>query len=1009
MHRNVRLAVAALLSLNLSACSTTSSPPPPDALPDTAMDAATLDGGSVDASPTDAGLPDAMAPDAMAPDATIPDASIPDAPPCMCDDGLFCNGFETCADDGSCLEGVAPEPIDDGDVCTIPTVCNELTMAFDTELDPTNPVCGFTNDRPRVLEQDYAFVYRPGNHRPTETWPRVDTSRHYLTGHYGLVFDESAGDILNFGALVDTLNMSAARLRPNSVLEGLADATLRFTAGDGTRDVTATTFRGADEIRGPRVGQPSDIHHDRMIDGGRFMNRTYIPQVAYAGDDSYRGEVQVASMPRHIALTHTAQASSWGAMSRPSARIEFSGAALTPLSTATWLVPNRAVKLTDASGEGWVFIVYDATGSSTTLTRSADGTLSAERVASSLPAAGEISVSLVAVPTHAVSDAELDVYLQQTSPVSIEYTLLRRDGTSVGMPAPVSWDERLGAYRVNLRTLQESGAPRSANYEMETYHTWYGRHQVRVTTTGTSAIGVPMAFFGTDRVSWYITGGVAILRDSAGEPLGVPVQISKNWHERGNNWYHFYSHPTFAAASDTPMELTIASSRWGQPYAASHAQLSLIGWSTSGGHWDESALGAFGESVTYDPDKTLGRAMMDDVRPFLVQADRKWSWTGNVGGADFLRYRTEREHYWERRLARVRSTYASPGPNLTDVMYSGVSTNGAIQADIRTQLTATDDVVRVYQHFDYTFLQDVEYRRLAFFQVAADNYADNDFGNYAYGNASAVTFNGSVPAHGTTGYASDADRGIALSGDAPWVFLYNNRITGDALPERYGNVGFVVRNYEARVGTAVLTTPYINIHRTNNRHSQMAFEVGLPYDETSSWCGAPCMGRQRFIPMGSRVSFTIEYLVAPADKSVYYGASSYLRALPAASYQSPAMMQMLARDNQITVTPATGTLARTYPVEIDVADGGLAADFTMAGGLGYTPISFRGLIRHDGWKLESLADDGTWSEVDLEVEGNDFWQTSYNPTTERYTLTYSVPNSGTTRYRLRWAPMMSLP
>ena len=43
------------------------------------------------------------------------------------------------------------------------------------------------------------------------------------------------------------------------------------------------------------------------------------------------------------------------------------------------------------------------------------------------------------------------------------------------------------------------------------------------------------------------------------------------------------------------MELTLASSRWGEAYAASHAQLSLIGYGSAGGHWDESALGSFGE------------------------------------------------------------------------------------------------------------------------------------------------------------------------------------------------------------------------------------------------------------------------------------------------------------------------------------------------------------------------------------------------------------------------------
>ena len=85
------------------------------------------------------------------------------------------------------------------------------------------------------------------------------------------------------------------------------------------------------------------------------------------------------------------------------------------------------------------------------------------------------------------------------------------------------------------------------------------------------------------------------------------------------------------------MELTLASSRWGEAYAASHAQLSLIGYGSAGGHWDESALGSFGESVTYDPDVALGRSMKDDVRPFLGQGATHWNWTGRVGGADFLR------------------------------------------------------------------------------------------------------------------------------------------------------------------------------------------------------------------------------------------------------------------------------------------------------------------------------------------------------------------------------------
>ena len=68
-----------------------------------------------------------------------------------------------------------------------------------------------------------------------------------------------------------------------------------------------------------------------------------------------------------------------------------------------------------------------------------------------------------------------------------------------------------------------------------------------------------------------------------------------------------------------------------------------------------------------------------------------------------------------------------------------------------------------------------------------------------------------TPAHGTTGYASDGDRGIALPGNAPWVMLYANTRDHDALPEHFANIGFVVRAFEADLGAEKITTPHINL------------------------------------------------------------------------------------------------------------------------------------------------------------------------------------------------------
>ena len=87
--------------------------------------------------------------------------------------------------------------------------------------------------------------------------------------------------------------------------------------------------------------------------------------------------------------------------------------------------------------------------------------------------------------------------------------------------------------------------------------------------------------------------------------------------------------------------------------------------------------------------------------------------------------------------------------------------------------------------------------------------------------------------------------------------LYANTWREGDLPEHLANVGFVVRDYRAQLGGEVHTTPHINIIRTNNRSSQMAFELGLPEGVEG-----------RVVPAGSHVTATVEYLVPPADKAL---------------------------------------------------------------------------------------------------------------------------------------------
>ena len=168
----------------------------------------------------------------------------------------------------------------------------------------------------------------------------------------------------------------------------------------------------------------------------------------------------------------------------------------------------------------------------------------------------------------------------------------------------------------------------------------------------------------------------------------------------------------------------------------------------------------------------------------------------------------------------------------------------------------------------------------------------------------------------------------------------------------------------------------------------MGFELGIPYDADSP-----------VIPAGSQITATVEYLVPPSDKSAYYGESDYLVAMSADDYQSTDMMLSLAAENHLTVEASTGSLLRTHPIELQAARGELAAQFTLEGGLGYTPVTFHGLARPDGWRLERLVD-GTWEQVDQAVEGNDFWQAYDDASTGRFDLVFNVHNRGLNEYRL---------
>ena len=247
-------------------------------------------------------------------------------------------------------------------------------------------------------------------------------------------------------------------------------------------------------------------------------------------------------------------------------------------------------------------------------------------------------------------------------------------------------------------------------------------------------------------------------------------------------------------------------------------------------------------------------------------------WVGQT-----LRYRSIEEPNVLRRLGRLRSSYHDYGPNLTDVEYSGITSDGRISANI-VQMGRTDDLVRTYYHLEYTFNEDVRYDRLAFFQMAADNYGDNGFASVAWGHGGEIVGRRDIPDHEATGYADAGDRGIPLVGDSPWVMLFDNRLIDARLPEHFADLAFVVRDFEARIGDEVIETPHLSLHRTFNRWSQYGLELDSPF--VPEEVILPAVQFER--PLST---------LSPADKAVYYGESDWLRLLPPDEWRTPMMAQ----------------------------------------------------------------------------------------------------------------------
>ena len=483
------------------------------------------------------------------------------------------------------------------------------------------------------------------------------------------------------------------------------------------------------------------------------------------------------------------------------------------------------------------------------------------------------------------------------------------------------------------------------------------------------------------------------------------MQLTKNWHENAaiaeddplkswsGIWFKGYTIIEVPANSSVTYEFTMTYANWGGVYASSHAQISLAGWGGNYQQWETSSIGAFGEAFCYDPEIAHGRAFIDDIRPLNVDSmGGKYGWTSCNGGGNFLYYNVNYNASMML-FQQVRTQFKKQGPNLTEVIYTGITRDGKIKFEITANLPRTDDMARVYHTFKYTFLEDVTFDRMAFYQFGADDYNDNVWMTMAVGNddgpasfnIGSETFSGefALPLSDKEEYYGSEDKmqRIDIGGEGLW-FAYMGAQRQDHKSGPDANRALNVISYNAVLNGETYTKPSFNIRCTTN------FNIQCNLIEL---CPPAAVGNT--IEKGSTVECVLEYMNLPVTKEAYYGPSEIMQSIPEEYFNTYRAAYYYVLGGKYTAEASIGEITKAVPITVKTVDGDVAAQITVKGGISYVPLTFTNVPSYSGYRLEKKEGE-QWVMVDQSYNGNDYWQAWYDADTATYELTFNVEHSG---------------
>ena len=738
------------------------------------------------------------------------------------------------------------------------------------------------------------------------------------TSRFALAFDYTKLDLTHLTPRARRTDEAAALVAPDDAVFGKPDASLTCEIESAGRRYRAVA---------PKKIDFRDCH---LVESGRWFQRRYLERLAWApGAPKVEAGLEIAAWPDRVLFLLRL---------RPAEAIRDGAIRMTFRLDGIAGVRGRV------GGEPPTFRLPVG-----------DWPAGTERELPVViyPASGQIE-SPTAPPRR--RPAPLAVTARQTAPRQANL--------------PVTYDEKLGWHYVALRNDVTDRTDAGRNRRIE---------RVGLTLTNPSPHDRPVRLcFAKDR-PFGITGLSAMLRDQRGQPTGIPIQVSKNWHTgRGPGryhgpWYRGLTMLTLPAASTVRLEYTSVNALWGSVPAASHAQLCLTGWG-SNQLWEQAALGSWGESLCFEPDQAQRGGAVLDTRPLMVHAmgkrpKRRWGWTHNVGGADFLVYYDRPGS--KQAGVRMRTRHRRTGPVLTEVTTAGRSRDRKIDLRYTVSLYRTDDLLRGVYRFRYDVRRPVTFDRLVLFQCGGDDYSYTGERKFARGNAA-----GLVEEWATTwGGNRYRTKPVEVTGRTPW-FSMHQAVRRENDQGAWANRGLVIREWSARLGGRP-ARPWAAERGARVRGKDTSLIDLLPPPNVD-----------RLLP-GDFVQAVVEHVVVPQFADDYYGPNARLAAALKTGQNTWQMIHREAIGNDLAIDVARGRLLRRRPTRI-AADAG-RAEFTITGGLGYAPITLAGLGDYRRPVLQLRQPGGDWKTIDQSDHGSDFWQADYDPATRTWDITYTIP------------------